>query len=750
MYVKKFGKLRLIEVLKSLFTCRSVSESHKIIATIPWQVTYTTNYDNVLELSYSQVDRKLSPVLPNAEAKGKILSDIHCMHINGYAIDSHENDLESVIKLSNSSYLTQAFENSDWAFAFRKSLNIAKAIIFIGYSMYDLDIQRIIHNIGDIKDKIIFIEREDMDTNSIEFGIQSDFGSTVAIGLEGFANKVVELRNTYIPQTSANSIFYLNKIETESAKVEFRDNSVFNLFLRAEFSISLLMDSLRGDLNGPYFLKRTLHGKALDAVANGARILVVHSDMANGKTAFTKGLACEFITRGYDVYELDRFGVDFSEDLKALFSNGGKKCLIVENGNRHEDCITQFKLMCRIDDIIIITYRSTIFEHKSNNTLSQFDENKLFIADLDYLTEEEISSLSEVMSTYKFWGNRDALPDFRKERFIKVDCNSQLSSVLLEVVKSPNIRLKFDEILREISGDSEVSSILVVSSVLLILDYSIDNYLISELIPTSKIYKINLGIKESFSEIISRNNGRLEFRSSILAKYALNEHSNGKVLVDQLIDIARNAHNRALKFSESDMFFGIYRSMVTFSVLQGLLPEKGKRDCLIRFYESMKNLDAAKSHPHFWLQYAIARLASDGPDDLEKAKLFLDTAFARAKNLPGYHTKHMDNVYARYLVKMGTVTDDINLAMGALRQAHTILIRQARSEKNESPYRVARHYSSFFGTHRSALADHQKTEIVKKCQELVDFIPNLKLGHSGIYDVNLARKELVSIISGAV
>ena len=266
IYVKKFDKNKLMLTLKNLFTCKSVNNSHRLIATVPWQVSYTTNYDNVLEVAYLEEGRKLVPILPSSDAKGKILSPLHCVHINGYIVGAEENDLNSAIKLSNSSYLTQAFENSDWAFAFRKSLNIAKVIFFVGYSMYDMDIQRIIHNIGDTKQKTFFIERNDVDENDIEFGIQSDFGNIVPIGIDGFAEQINECRKEYIPNTPNDSIFYLNKIEPKFGTVEFRDNSVFDLFLRAEFSVNLIMESLRGDLPGPYFLRRSLHDKALEAI----------------------------------------------------------------------------------------------------------------------------------------------------------------------------------------------------------------------------------------------------------------------------------------------------------------------------------------------------------------------------------------------------------------------------------------------------------------------------------------------------
>lgn len=680
----------MFEILKSLFICETTAKYHDEIAKVEWKSIFTTNYDDVLEKAYSNVGRRLEPIQPSSGAKGKILSNAVCVHINGALQKAHVDDLDTNIKLSNSSYLTEAFDGSDWGFAFRKSLNLAKSIFFIGYSMYDLDIQRIIHNLGDLKEKTFFIEKEGIDPNEFEFGIQSDFGTVVPIGLPKFAEIVAQERDQYVPRTDSDTIFDFSKFEVLGDLPDFRDDRVFDLFLRGEIDPNLILASLRGDLPGPYFLKRALHQPAVEALSGNVRCLVVHSDMANGKTAFVAGLSCELIAKGYDVYELNAARADWASDLSILLARPDKVAIVVENANRYVECVKQFALSRKNSDVLICTMRTSMFDHKWAAMSVDFEQDEVFCADLDFLSGSDVNQISILMSTYKFWAARDALPEHRKISFIENDCNSQLSSVLLEIVKSPSVMKKFSDLMEEIATDSDVSTILVAASVLLILDYNIDNYILSELLPESKIYRINLSDKISFTEILNRHNGKFKFRSSIIAQFVLNQHPNSRELVDKLISICKQAHDRAEKHNDSDMFFSIYKSMVTFSVLQGLLPERGKRDALIRFYEGIKNLEAAKSHPHFWLQYAIARLANDGPDDLEKAKIFLDAAYARARNLHNYHTKHMDNTYARFLLKRAIVSDDLRLALSDFSAAHDILNRQAKLEKNHVAYRVAR------------------------------------------------------------
>jgi len=748
MFLRKFGPDKLISELHNLFTTESVSASHQDIARVPWQTIFTTNYDDVLEKAYEIIGKPLVPITPQDDSNGRALTGNQCFHINGYAPGSQAIDLDTNLKLSNTSYLTEAFSGSTWGYIFRKSLHHAKAVIFVGYSMYDLDIQRIVHNIEGYKEKIIFIERADLDHNSVEYGIQSDFGTVFPLGLEGFVDVIKEVSATHIPRDDSSTIFDINKIDFGDINNELRDDRVFELLLKGDLDANLISDSLRGELHGPYFVKRTMHDLAVSDVLNGKDVMLIHGDMANGKSAFVQGLTADLRAKGYDFYQIDKAGIDYTHDIQALYRRDGRNALIVENASRNWDAIQQFFISKKPEDLIICTIKSAFLDAKIGDFENMVPEGNLSVIDLDTLSENDITEFIRLLSTYKFWGVRDAWSDAGKTRFIKQECNYQLSSVLLEIVKSPGIRERFDELFSKISEDDEVSHLLVIASVLLVLDFRISDFLLSELAPDNSLRSAMLDRSERISEVLSKNAGEFQFRSSIVAKYALNQHQNNKRLVDQLISLTKAAHHRSGYDSMGQMFFEVYRSMVTFGVIQGMLPEKGKRDALIRFYENVKNLDAAKNHPHFWLQYALARLAYDADDDLDKAKLYLDFAYARASKIDNYHTHHMDNAKARYLVKRASKLNDTADAMKYLREAHQILINQARNEKNHIPYRVARLYSGFYSFHRNSLTDENKEEIFRYCKELLDQVPKLNLNRFGRMDVDLCSQALKGMIEG--
>ena len=60
-YVNKFGEEKLIQELQFEFTAKEITKGHEILAQVPWKAIFTTNYDNVFEMAYTRVGKKLQP-----------------------------------------------------------------------------------------------------------------------------------------------------------------------------------------------------------------------------------------------------------------------------------------------------------------------------------------------------------------------------------------------------------------------------------------------------------------------------------------------------------------------------------------------------------------------------------------------------------------------------------------------------------------------------------------------------------------
>ena len=104
------------------------------------------------------------------------------IHINGYIERLTISTLNTELKLTRTSYLTEAFGNSVWSSVFRDDINLSKAAIFLGYSLYDLDIARILFEYPEWQEKCVFVTATD--PSDEERDVISKFGTIVPIGLE--------------------------------------------------------------------------------------------------------------------------------------------------------------------------------------------------------------------------------------------------------------------------------------------------------------------------------------------------------------------------------------------------------------------------------------------------------------------------------------------------------------------------------------------------------------------------------------
>lgn len=721
---KCVGDSKLVELLQNLFSVSEVADEHRRLSEVPWCGLYTTNYDNVLERAYSDCKKKLVPTTPDQDIKDYITKN-SVLHINGYIDRLTSDSLNNSFKLTNTSYLTEAFAKSNWSFIFRRNLETAKAVIFIGYSMYDLDIQRILFGGDALKEKTVFIEYEGKPQEEIESSIQIDFGEVFPIGLKGFWAAYDVVSRDYIAQDNDTAYFAFDEITPDELPSSVRDDDVFEMLFSGDVKTDLVWGTVTGTIKNPYYIARDQLACAYSTIRSGTRNVIAVSDLANGKSMFCLGLACKLAaSEAYRIFWLKDDVDNTAEEIERLCSIQGKVLLVVENYSRRLNEVRQIGLKRNENLVLLLTTKTSQHEIYRSDLDEILDIELTIELDLNTIADADLEAVKLLLDTYKLWGDRDAWPLWKKRKFIIDDCGKQFSGVLLDVIKSPEIQRRYSHLFDSFRAKSAVADVVVAASVLKLLDFNNPSEtLISEVLNSNYVYSLDFKRNPTVRDVLKFSSGGIVIRSSILAKYGLTTYSDSRELVDRLIKIATHAHDLR---NISELYFSIYRELVTFSTLQSMLPDKGKRDSLIRFYEGVKNLEAAKTHPHFWLQYAIARLAFDRPEDLRMAKLFLESAYAHAKKIKGYYTQHLDNVQARYLIQHSKTVPEIVNAMHELCKGHDLLIKQARNNSQQArnnrsataPYKVARMYLSFYNEKQTQLLPEHK-DILKKISEAI-------------------------------
>lgn len=171
----------LVEMLRKGYTICEVGSALKNICSFPYRRIYTTNYDDSVELASksNRIDRRT--FILDDKVDNNLLYD-SIIHINGNVCNINSENLQNgKIKLSTSSYLSpNEFEKSDWYYQFKMDLEQSNLVLFIGYSLYDIDIERILFE-GKFLDKTCFIVREE-EKDDLVWNLGS-YGSVFKIGV---------------------------------------------------------------------------------------------------------------------------------------------------------------------------------------------------------------------------------------------------------------------------------------------------------------------------------------------------------------------------------------------------------------------------------------------------------------------------------------------------------------------------------------------------------------------------------------
>lgn len=173
-----------LKLLKDTFTIDQVSAEHRCIASYPWRRRYTTNYDNLLEV----IDPSLES-LNRDQLSFEIEKDAQLVHLNGSIHHLTNNSSLDDFQLTMSHYFDKDLFDTAWAATLRSDLELCDTIMFIGYSMYDIDISRIIYNDSALKNKTFVVQHTELPKHEERW--LGNFGTVLKIGSAGIS-KIIE------------------------------------------------------------------------------------------------------------------------------------------------------------------------------------------------------------------------------------------------------------------------------------------------------------------------------------------------------------------------------------------------------------------------------------------------------------------------------------------------------------------------------------------------------------------------------
>lgn len=313
------NKAELIELLKDTFTVKSVQPYHKFIASVLWRRVYTTNYDNVFEEAASESDIRYDIADSNDDLSQYQGRKNVCIHINGSVLKLNEDILDTSFKLTSRSYLNDdGFRTSKWYRQFKQDLENSSAILFIGYSLYDFEIKRLLHENAVYKDKVYFVNGEILGGKE-KFTLEQ-FGKVITENVSGFCDLLkenIQYKLTEIKYLEEAPLLSLSKYSFCYDEHDVRDAEVEEFLLRGTLKDSIIDFVIRENKGAPVLIERSQMNEAIAALIENKNVIIT-SEFGNGKTTLLRMLASKLTLQNFNIFIADNANPKQLDELESL------------------------------------------------------------------------------------------------------------------------------------------------------------------------------------------------------------------------------------------------------------------------------------------------------------------------------------------------------------------------------------------------------------------------------------------------
>ena len=718
LFIETFGRQRLLNVIQHEFRCADASKAQKTILSLPWKRIYTTNYDDVVEKCLG--DLKIDfQVVTRTDRVSKIDDDkLTCVHLNGYIHSINENNFDDEILLTDFQYFTNSLMQSAWSTKLRTDFHIARSVFFVGYSMTDFEISKILFESGIAGTRSFFIQKENLprpQKNKLK-----RFGEVHSMGLELFAQHVAQTEPVREPLLSEGFLVNFKEIKPEDFESTSPNaDDAYALFFRGDIRRQCLVYDLA---NGTDLYRASRHQMedVSELLSGSPCTIFIHADIGNGKKVFAEELIERAIANERRCFRFEPLSSDLFDDISFL-ENLSKKCpilLYISDYYSYERMVDS--LRAALPNVNILTTSSSA-ARELRSRLPRIAGENYFEIELNRLDDADIEKLDNVIASYGYWGELAGMSSLSRQRFVKERCARSLRSVILTLFDQKAIRSQIAEVFSKAESDSATSF----SGFVKVLALGASGYQ-----PSFKEVCEILGVTFAnrfmsrdggwTSEFFEQRNGRQIVKSSIFAQYLLRNFVSDRVIMDHLVDLAEDLDNK----SKGNPLLRKLRTFpLRFSFIERLLDDEGKRAKLVEYYETVRLRGIGRSNPQFWLQYAIARMSFK---DYRNAGIYFQTAFALSDRMSHYDDYQIKNHYARYLLESSIErANDID-PVDVFSEAHEILVNQIEGKsEGHYPYRVAQKYLDFIEAKETSFDQENIAKFDAACKQILDFIGGL-------------------------
>jgi hypothetical protein len=299
---------------------------------------FNTNYDDAIEISRKGLSNPTPLILDDATRN---IPDGATIHINGSIKRVSVTGIADELTLTDASYAADKFVHSPWSQIFRSDLRTAKAIIFVGYSLADLDIAKILIEDKSLKSKIVFIigpNAPEIDQSALE-----DYGTVYATGVQVLFEKTREIILSHQKT---------NRVETFSGLKELKPaddpppgnavNLLYEQLIYGQIALSQILNETPVFGDTKYLVQRSAIEQAFERMRVGSiRDTIITGELATGKTFGAIQLGLKLRDEGYRVF-LATVVRDLERELQQVSRIEGKVCVIFDQYRTYLDYVKAY------------------------------------------------------------------------------------------------------------------------------------------------------------------------------------------------------------------------------------------------------------------------------------------------------------------------------------------------------------------------------------------------------------------------
>lgn len=713
-YLKKVGTPEeLISILRENLTVKTTQKHHQIIAKIPWRITYTTNYDDCFEIAARQESIYIKSLELSSKISQEILKEPVCIHINGTLSNLTPKTLNNEFKLTYSSYLSpdSFINNKDWYSNFKNDLHYCSAIIFIGYSMYDIDIPKALFEYPSYQKKTFFIENEEKLTDMSRSYLE-DLGNIIPIGVDNFA-KELQRKNTLIRNTKEDLyLACIEEYELSNSILEIRDSDAESFLMYGHISDALIEAAISGTKGAPLLIQRDSYLDVAKKLLNSGNNLIITSEFGNGKSIFLRMLRTHLKLSGYRIFTINQKEPLQYDDLNNLIRSNTEGFIMIDDYERNLDFIYHFAKFSPTNLRLIITSRTNNHEHFRDKLIKK---NLSFLElSIDNLNKDEIDQLVNIINNIGLITKRNF--------FEREENTNQLSTILLDVLSSPHMVNRIRTLTQNLLETEEYKITVFIIALLSVINSEINPGLVSDLAQNNTIYKTDLRNDSGFKQLFTYQSGKraeIEAKSSIFSRVLLKELFPADYTINQLLEIAPIVDNQDKRT--------IRLEILRFHVIERILPDDTKKqNNLIRYYELVKTkLNWLNNDPHFWMQYAMTYMMEQktisNNINYDKAQSYLRKSYHCAKLRDRYYTDYIDTQQAHLYLLKAQEADNPNDSFLLFQMAHQLLLKVPNNSYRLNQLNL--YYEIYQRDYKTFSAPHQSV-FIRYCSRILNDLKN--------------------------